>query len=205
MAVQTWTFADLKALLSDRNGVALDSAKAGRIVNQALDEVAMEANLPELRFAFTVSYTNGVSTVTLATDVRDVESVLDTNGLPLLKVDRAVWDDRYEGDATASGEPKAFCIYDANAAGTLIVKVWPAPNFTASRNAMGIRRVSILAADGDVPALPPELHHLVARRAVAIYREYEESELAPVTQQLSDTVSGHGVGTKGAGVIRNRI
>lgn len=188
-------FGDLKAALTDRHGITLDSGAAGRLVNTALDRVALAANWKELEFTANLAFTSGSQTATLGTDMRAVLGVLDQNGVPLDEKTVDAWEDLYEGDPT-TGTPSAYCVYEANSSGTIIVKLWPIPNASVTGKVKGLRRPALLVNDADVPQLPPELHHLILKEAVALYRGYEESELAPLEAQGTESASGRAAGVK---------
>ena len=196
-------FGEIKQALYDRLGGTYETTLVGRIVNEALQTVAAGGKWRELEKSASITFLTAGETV-LPSWVRDVLELDDDTGAPLDEKDRDAWEDLYQGDTTAGTRPSAFCVRGMDASGNLMVATWPVIAGTVAGTVRGLRRPAVLAADGDVPELPLELHARVLDEAVARLREWEESDMASLGLERSAAGVSQALGVKGSGVVADR-
>jgi len=184
-------------------GLTAESVLVARSVNEAAQAVAMAANWRELEKTASITFLASGLTA-LPSWVRDVTAVLNASGVPLDGKDRESFDDLYRGDGTTASDPSVYCVEGLDASGNLQVSTWPVIASTKAGTVKGLRRLTVMAADGDVCELPVEMHYLVVDRAVALLREWEESEMAQTAQARADSNLGRAMAAKGQDVMSDR-
>jgi hypothetical protein len=118
------------------------------------------------------------------TTFRTIESVWDDTpwGRSLVQVDyqeaSAVW---IGPVADVSSEPRYFSVYGGN------LYLWPIPTATRTLRIGGYRDPVEMAAAGDSPDLPSQLHAAVQYSTAALaYAQQEDEQLSALWKQMAD-------------------
>lgn len=197
-------FGELKQELYDRLGGTYETTLVERFVNEATQRVAASGKFRELEKSASISLL-AAGTTQCPSWVRDVIEIDDDNGKPLKQKDRDAWEDLYQEDGrSGAARPTAFCVRGMDASGTLTVETRPLTVGAVSGTVRGLRRPATMTGDSDVPELPAELHWSIVDAAVAMLREWEESDMASLATERAVGGASQAVGEKGSPIVRDR-
>jgi hypothetical protein len=140
-------------------------------INAAMHDFEKEADWPFLETLTTVNIIAGASTIVVPADFSRVIYFKDaTNNSPL-----EYWDirkfEREIGNHTSAGTPSVFSLV-----GMETFVLWPVAEAAVSYRLLYQKKLTDLAAGGDIPGVPVRHHYTILLKAAAIGLQAENEE-----------------------------